>query len=962
MKTDKYESYRQTILEAYRPDPNYKVSEWADRYRYLSNKASAEPGKWRTSRTPYLKEIMDRLSSSDSCEQVVFMKGAQIGGALSLDTRLPTPFGWTTMGEVRVGDTLFDENGKPCKVTWKSETFTQNLCFKILFSDGSSIVCDHLHKWKVWNEKKYEHRKHVVLDTPKIYETFKSKDGKRNIYAIEVQKPIQCKPKRFCVDPYLLGVFLGDGNKHTGQLYLNRQDCQEIKECFDASYKIRESSKNCVNVLIDGFCTKIGKYKFKNGKYIPREYLRASYKQRLALLQGLMDTDGNATVQGRCEFSSRCDQLAIDFCELLSSLGVKYSIYKTETNRGYLGKTLPTYRTQYRVSFTVFGLRVFRLKRKLERLPQAGRVSETKKIRIVDVQKIDTVKTACIEVDSPSHLYLCGDRMIPTHNTEAGNNWIGYVMDHAPAPMLFVQPTLEMAKRNTKQRLDPLIEESPRLQDKVVKAKSRQSGNTMFQKEFQGGILIITGANSPSGLRSMPARYIFFDECDAYPGDCDGEGSPISLAKARARTFNKRKFFLVSTPTISGMSPIESAFEDSNQYWYYVPCPHCGFEQKLIFTQLKCDDKDPGTTRYECTECHEPIYNWQKTTMLKAGRWVCENYDPKNKSMGYHLSSLYSPVGWYSWNEIMADWFEAQKSQEALRTFVNTVLGETWKEKTDVPQWSYLYERRSSYKTNKIPRRVAFLTAGVDVQKDRLELEIVGWCPQKISYSIDYRVIVGQTEDLSDDCWLQLDRMLTETWEMEKNTGRRMAIKKLAIDSGFNTQVVYSWVRKHEPSRVLAVKGQDNLNMILGSPKLVDINAKGKTIKRGVRLWPVGVGVAKTELYGWLRQPMGTEEGKEPYGYCHFPEYDAEYFKMLTAEEYVTKIVKGYKRGEWTKTRERNEALDCRVYARAAACAEGMDRFTDETWAKLEQEVYNPQTKVLSKPSKRKREKREGWL
>lgn len=760
---DKYEKYRLTILEAYRPDPNYQVSEWADRYRMLSNKASAEPGKWRTSRTPYLKEIMDRLSSTDRCEQVVFMKGSQVGGALSLDTRLPTPSGWTTMGEVKVGSILLDEKERPTYVTFKSDVFENNVCYEITLCDGSKIISDHIHRWVV--------------------------------------------------------------NFH----------------------------------------------------------------------------------------SNRC----IFYTPVLHTLFNK-------------GETLRIW----------------------EKYPR----------KIISINVINSVKTACISVDSPNRMYMCHENFVPTHNTEAGNNWIGYVMDHAPAPMLFVQPTLEMAKRNTKQRLDPLIEESPRLQDKVVKAKSRASGNTMFQKEFQGGILIITGANSPSGLRSMPARYIFFDECDAYPGDCDGEGSPISLAKARARTFNKRKFFLVSTPTISGMSPIENAFEDSNKYWFHVPCPHCGFEQKLIFTQLKYEDKDPGTTRYECAECHEPIYNWQKTSMLKAGRWVCEDYDPKNKSAGYHLSSLYSPVGWYSWNEIIADWFEAQKSPEALRTFVNTVLGETWKEKTDVPQWNYLYERRSSYKRNRIPKRVVFLTAGCDVQKDRIEIEIVGWCPQKISYSIDYRVIVGQTDDLSDDCWAQLDRMLVETWTMERQTGRKMAIKKLAIDSGFNTQVVYSWVRRQDPSRVIAIKGQENQNMILGTPKMVDINAKGKTVKRGVRLWPVGVGVAKTELYGWLRQAQGTEEGKEPYGFCHFPEYDAEFFKMLTAEEYVTKIVKGYKRGEWTKTRERNEALDCRVYARAAACAEGMDRFTDETWAKLSEDVYNPQIKNASKRPQRKKEKREGWL
>jgi phage terminase large subunit GpA-like protein len=456
---------------------------------------------------------------------------------------------------------------------------------------------------------------------------------------------------------------------------------------------------------------------------------------------------------------------------------------------------------------------------------------------------------------------------------------------------------------------------------------------------------------------------IFFDECDAYPGDCDGEGSPINLAKARARTFSKKKFFLVSTPTISGMSAIENAFEDSNKFFYHVPCPHCDFYQKLVFSQLVYDKEDAKTTRYQCIECKEPILNWQKTTMLNAGKWVCENEDKDNRSMGYHLSSLYSPVGWYSWNDIIKDWIEAQKTPEALRTFVNTVLGETWKEKTDVPDWSRLYERRSFYPRNRIPKRVVFLTCGVDVQGDRIEFEIVGWCRNKVSYSIDYRIIFGKTDDLNDELWFRLDRLLNETWEMERKTGRTMAIKRLAIDSGYNTQTVYSWVRKQDPNRVVAVKGRDTLTQIVGMPKTTDVSTRGKNIRRGVRLWPVGSSLAKTELYGWLRQPQGASEEAEPYGFCYFPEYDTEFFKMLTGEEYITKIVKGYKKGEWQKTRERNEALDCRVYARAAASIEGIDRFNEESWKRLETEVFQPTIDTPSQTAEKKpKKKREGWL
>ena len=161
--------------------------------------------------------------------------------------------------------------------------------------------------------------------------------------------------------------------------------------------------------------------------------------------------------------------------------------------------------------------------------------------------------------------------------TEAGNCFLGFIIHQAPGPALAVQPTVELAKRNSRQRIDPLIEESPALRDKVKPARSRDAGNTMLSKEFAGGILIMTGANSAVGLRSTPARYIFLDEVDAYPASADEEGDPVSLAEARSLTFaHRRKVFLASTPTIRGLSRIEREYEASDQRRYFVACPHCG--------------------------------------------------------------------------------------------------------------------------------------------------------------------------------------------------------------------------------------------------------------------------------------------------------------------------------------------------------------------------------------------------
>ncbi|MCZ8150138.1 MAG: phage terminase large subunit family protein [Roseomonas sp.] len=198
--------------------------------------------------------------------------------------------------------------------------------------------------------------------------------------------------------------------------------------------------------------------------------------------------------------------------------------------------------------------------------------------------------------------------------TESGNNWLGYIMHHVPAPALAVQPTVELAKRFSRQRIDPLLEETPALRERVAPARARDSGNTMLSKEFPGGILVLTGANSAVGLRSMTARFLFLDEVDAYPGDVAGEGDPIALAEARARTFGwRRKAFLVSTPTIAGRSRIEREYLASDQRRFFVPCSECGEMQWLRFERLIWEKGAPETARYHCAACDHPMQEHDKT-------------------------------------------------------------------------------------------------------------------------------------------------------------------------------------------------------------------------------------------------------------------------------------------------------------------------------------------------------------
>lgn len=555
----------------------------------------------------------------------------------------------------------------------------------------------------------------------------------------------------------------------------------------------------------------------------------------------------------------------------------------------------------------------------------------------------------CLSPDSPVEEvdFMKGAQV---GGSESGFNWIGYVIDHAPGPMLMVQPTIDLAKKVSKQRIDPMIEECKVLNEKIKPARTRDSGNTQLSKDFPGGIIMFGGANSAASLRSMPMRYLFLDEIDAYPLDCEGEGSPIDLAQARTRTFNRKKILKVSTPTISGQSAIEAAFENSDRRYYNVPCPHCNQYQPLKFSNLVWTKGQPETVNYACNFCGELIPEHHKTWMLSKGKWIAENPDTDGKIAGFHLSSLYSPVGWYSWADIIKDWEKAQKSQEALKTFVNTILGETWKEKSELPEWKRIYQRREKYQINTLPGKVIFLTASVDVQANRLEMEIKGWGRNKESWSIDYRVFQGNTTE--DEVWINLDKALNEVWSHP--TGGEIQIKMLAIDSGFNTQKVYDWAKGKDPRRVMVVKGSSSNNpkALLDSSSMIEMNIRGKRVKTGLRLWILGSTIAKSELYSWLKHEMPTETELEasgfPHGFCHYPEYPEEFFLGLTAEQLVTKKVKGFNHYYWEKIRERNEPLDLHVYNRAAASAVGLDRFNDQMWNKLESEM-GIQVSFLSK-------------
>ena len=502
-----------------------------------------------------------------------------------------------------------------------------------------------------------------------------------------------------------------------------------------------------------------------------------------------------------------------------------------------------------------------------------------------------------------------------TGKTESGSNWLGYTISSAPGPMLLVQPTVEMAKRLSKQRLESLISETPCLRELIAPARSRDSGNTLFAKEYPGGILVITGSNSASGLRSMPCRYLFLDEVDAFPADVDGEGDPVSLAERRTTTFARRKILLTSTPTVKGSSRIEAEYLRSDQRRFFVPCPSCGEMQWLRWPQMKWEKDKPETARYECEHCKEQFGEVHKGRMLAAGEWRA-TAPGDGKTAGFHLSGLYSPLGWLSWAELVDDFLRAKGDAPLLKTFVNTRLAETWDEQTGTRvDAEGLMERVEQYERGVVPDGVLCLTAGIDVQDSRLAVSIWGYGKDEEAWLIEHTEIWG--DPTRTEVWKQLDVLIEG--EYPRADGKKLKVLAACVDSGGHcTAEVYSYCRTPRRGQmVVAIKGASTRGKPpIGRESKVDLNLKGRTIKRGASVYSVGTDTIKDSIFGRLR--TNTEPGP---GYLHFgAAATQEYFEQLTAERKVTRFNRaGMPLSEYVKkSNARNEALDTCVYSYAA--------------------------------------------
>jgi phage terminase large subunit GpA-like protein len=537
---------------------------------------------------------------------------------------------------------------------------------------------------------------------------------------------------------------------------------------------------------------------------------------------------------------------------------------------------------------------------------------------------------------------MCATQLV---KSEAGLNWIGWSIDQDPGPLMIVQATIDNGKRYSKQRVGPMIANSPVLREKVREARSRNAGNTAMMKEFPGGILIITGANSAAGLASMPARSIHFDEVDDYPDDVDGQGDPIGIATARQDTFRRRKRLSSSSPKrAKGYSRIEKLFQKGTRFYFHVPCPHCAAKQRLVFERLQ--RMESGDAAYACGECGAYIFEHQKTEILAGGEWIAEN--PTARVRSYHLSSLYSPLGWLSWAALLDEWLAAMQARERgdelpYKTFVNTRLAQSYEERTAKVEGDDLRKRAEDFALRLVPREALILVAGLDVQDNRIEVVVYGVGEGEQSWAIDYMIITG--DPAQRELWGKVDAYLQTRFPHAD--GQTLPIEACAIDTGGHfTHEVYNFCRGR--TRTYAVRGGNRPGLpIKGRSSFVDVNWRGKIIKGGVRLWSIGVDRAKDLLHNRL---MLEQPGP---GYIHLSKHlPPEFFTGLASEERVQKKTAHGERAVWVKKQGvlRNEPWDCTVYALFCMQTLDLHKYTSSMWQRLRDRVAPAQGSLLAAP------------
>ena len=910
-----------------------KPSDWAEDKRFMDSSVSRYKGKFSYDITPYSREIVDCLAQNHPARIVSVMKGAQIGFALSLDTVIPTPNGFTTMGEVQNGDNVLSENGESIKVNGATDVMHNHKCYEVEFTDGTKIIADAEHLWTVRDLKNVER----TLNTEYISKRVKQirKNGKeRSIYYTENPKPFDCKDKELPIDPYLLGLWLGDGHTNSNRITAEVNDAREYqlilaqKGIKTVIVPYKEYEKCCSLRIVDAFNTWKGGFNIYGNKHIPNEYFTASLNQRLELLQGLIDTDGHVMKDGKVEFYNVNKDLIEDVRTLISSLGYKVTTRERD-NSDKLTNMHPTRRYKMKNLFILnfmgkLELPVAKLYRKKSRLRSINEIrKEVNKKWICSVTEVESVPVKCITVDNPTNLFLVSKNYIPTHNsTGVIESGIGWIISQAPGNILFLTGHTDLSTEAVV-KIDQMIDSCGirnLIRPSIQRKRAAKTGDTNTKKEFPGGSLVTGGAGNHKMLRQRSVMYGFIDDFDAAKQSTKESGSTTKMIEQRFAAYSdKMKLFYISTPELKKTSNIEPVYLMGDQRRYHVPCPCCGDHIALYWTvEIEgSDGKEKGgitwkldknnrlindSVGYICQSCGGFFDDKNKYEMNLAGLWKPTAEPIMEGYYSYHISSLYAPPGMYGWRHYVSQYLEANppngnQIEHLQKTFVNLCLGDTYEQQGESPKANELQKNIRAYEIGSVPEKLSeadgngkiiLLTCACDlngiVEDARLDYEIVAWSESGSCYSIDQGSIgtfiprEGAKKKKTDrERWTYEPHRQNSVWpEFDK-----ILANVYQVDTGRSMNIAFSGVDTgHYTS--YAYNFIDNTNNTVVGLKGKDIDkyirfgadmASFRPAKERNKLFLVEVNQVKDELADLMK--LKWDDGNDDYqppGFMNFPQ------------------------------------------------------------------------------------------
>lgn len=882
-----------------KPPERLTVDEAAPKIRYLNNPGSFV-GEWDNDFAPYLVEPMEVLTST-AYTGMVFAGPARTGKALALTTPIPTPDGWSTMGDLAEGDCVFGSNGKPTKIILKSEVFHGHDCYRLTFSDGSAIVADAGHKWSVVDSTN-QNATRVVTTEYMVDRVRYRKGNPRNRFFVGSPDALQFKGNvDLPLHPYIFGLWLGDGHNIGARIATSAQDVDElmklINECgFPCRSSVDKFGKHTVYLspkrhnpgrrggsdVVSTALKSMGMLKGAR-KYIPDMYISASEDDRLALLQGLLDTDGHADKRGRVEFCSVDYSLAIGVRQILWSLGIK----NTMTSRKTIG------RDAYRVWFTPGDkVRAFRFERKqvrLKTLSSRGRAALSRR-SIVSIDKVTSVPTQCITVDSEDSLFAAGEGCILTHNSDMFFNWLAHTAKYDPSDMMAVGMTMNVARDWSQKDLRRFFRHSKKIGALAAPGRHNMSTHDI---RFLSGMHLLVKWPTITELSGKTVGRNWLMDYDRMPEDVDGEGNAFDLTARRGETFRRNAMTVAeSSPGYPIILPdgmdrwvpqtpheapptkgILSLYNRGDRRRWYWRCPHCKTPFEPSFKQLLIpDSKDKveaaEATVLACPSCSKWIPHNQdlhhglpgKHELNIAGRWVKDGQklekdgSVSGKPYSSDIASFWmkGPAAAFAdWRKLALDWLNAEEeysrtgSQAALKTAVNTGQGEPYSPRGALegrlPEDVKSLAAEVGEKV--VPENVRFLIATIDVQKNRFEVQVHGFSRGGDITVIDrFKIHISERKDSEGrneplrpfdyfEDWLTLiDQVLLKEYPLDDDSGRQMAIKVVGCDSGGGknemgdggaTANAYNFYRhlRDDPDEVLPTSLYRRFKLLKGSSR-----------------------------------------------------------------------------------------------------------------------------------------------